>query len=114
MIHLSLNQALANLRHADEDRALLLAGVSHDLRTPLARLRLGIEVGGRDVAERGQRGRFGRVAVRAAQAEWEGHVLEGRELGHQGRRLEHHADLTASGCQVLGEPRPGNRALGWG
>ena len=32
------NQMLAKLRQADEDRALLLAGVSHDLRTPLARL----------------------------------------------------------------------------
>jgi two-component system, OmpR family, osmolarity sensor histidine kinase EnvZ len=42
------NQMLANLRRADEDRALLLAGVSHDLRTPLARLRLGIEVGTQD------------------------------------------------------------------
>jgi two-component system, OmpR family, osmolarity sensor histidine kinase EnvZ len=39
------NQMLANLRQAEQDRALLLAGVSHDLRTPLARLRLGIEVG---------------------------------------------------------------------
>jgi two-component system, OmpR family, osmolarity sensor histidine kinase EnvZ len=42
------NQMLANLRRAEEDRALLLAGVSHDLRTPLARLRLGIEVGAKD------------------------------------------------------------------
>jgi two-component system osmolarity sensor histidine kinase EnvZ len=45
------NQMLANLRRADEDRALLLAGVSHDLRTPLARLRLGIEVGAYDASE---------------------------------------------------------------
>ncbi len=44
------NQMLANLRRADEDRALLLAGVSHDLRTPLARLRLGIEVGTHDAS----------------------------------------------------------------
>jgi two-component system osmolarity sensor histidine kinase EnvZ len=44
------NQMLANLRRADEDRALLLAGVSHDLRTPLARLRLGIEVGAQDAS----------------------------------------------------------------
>ncbi len=44
------NQMLANLRRADEDRALLLAGVSHDLRTPLARLRLGIEVGAYDAS----------------------------------------------------------------
>ncbi|MFI4951579.1 MAG: ATP-binding protein [Burkholderiales bacterium] len=46
------NQMLANLRQAEQDRALLLAGVSHDLRTPLARLRLGIEVGTNDDAMR--------------------------------------------------------------
>ena len=38
------NQMLSNLRQIEQDRAVLLAGVSHDLRTPLARLRLGIEV----------------------------------------------------------------------
>ena len=42
------NHMLANLQQAEQDRTLLLAGVSHDLRTPLARLRLGIEVGTRD------------------------------------------------------------------
>ena len=46
------NRMLANLQQANEDRALLLAGVSHDLRTPLARLRLGIEVGMPDNSER--------------------------------------------------------------
>jgi two-component system osmolarity sensor histidine kinase EnvZ len=40
----------ANLRQLEQDRALLLAGVSHDLRTPLARLRLGIEMQARDEA----------------------------------------------------------------
>ena len=42
------NHMLASLREAERDRALLLAGVSHDLRTPLARLRLGVEVGTND------------------------------------------------------------------
>ena len=37
---------LARAARMDEDRALILAGVSHDLRTPLARLRLGIEMSG--------------------------------------------------------------------
>jgi two-component system osmolarity sensor histidine kinase EnvZ len=46
------NRMLTNLRQAEEDRTLLLAGVSHDLRTPLARLRLGIEVGMHDESER--------------------------------------------------------------
>ncbi|HXX83759.1 MAG TPA: ATP-binding protein [Casimicrobiaceae bacterium] len=46
------NRMLAGLREAGRDRALLLAGVSHDLRTPLARLRLGVEVGVKDDVER--------------------------------------------------------------
>jgi two-component system osmolarity sensor histidine kinase EnvZ len=46
------NRMAANLRQVEQDRALLLAGVSHDLRTPLARLRLGIEMNARDEATR--------------------------------------------------------------
>jgi two-component system osmolarity sensor histidine kinase EnvZ len=40
----SFNQMALNLRQMEDDRRLLLAGVSHDLRTPLARLRLGVEM----------------------------------------------------------------------
>jgi two-component system osmolarity sensor histidine kinase EnvZ len=46
------NQMLAGLRQSEQDRAVLLAGVSHDLRTPLARLRLGLEVGSQDEVTR--------------------------------------------------------------
>lgn len=42
----AFNQMTSNLARMDEDRALILAGVSHDLRTPLARLRLGVEMSG--------------------------------------------------------------------
>ena len=42
----AFNQMAGNLARMDQDRALILAGVSHDLRTPLARLRLGIEMSG--------------------------------------------------------------------
>lgn len=42
----AFNQMTSNLARMDADRALILAGVSHDLRTPLARLRLGIEMSG--------------------------------------------------------------------
>jgi len=38
------NRMTTNLKQLEHDRALLLAGVSHDLRTPLARLRLGLEL----------------------------------------------------------------------
>ncbi len=34
----------ANLARKDRERTIFLAGVSHDLRTPLARLRLGVEM----------------------------------------------------------------------
>jgi two-component system osmolarity sensor histidine kinase EnvZ len=46
------NAMLANLRQIERDRAVLLAGVSHDLRTPLARLRLGVELSQADAATR--------------------------------------------------------------
>ncbi|MEP6720031.1 MAG: ATP-binding protein [Variovorax sp.] len=40
----SFNQLVGSLQQADRERALMLAGVSHDLRTPLTKLRLGIEI----------------------------------------------------------------------
>lgn len=42
----AFNQMSVDLAQLESDRALVLAGVSHDLRTPLARLRLGIELSG--------------------------------------------------------------------
>ncbi len=42
----AFNQMSVDLVQLESDRALVLAGVSHDLRTPLARLRLGIELSG--------------------------------------------------------------------
>ncbi len=47
-----VNGMMASLRQLEHDRAVLLAGVSHDLRTPLARLRLGVEMEARDEATR--------------------------------------------------------------
>lgn len=46
----AFNQMATDLKRLDEERALLLAGVSHDLRTPLSRIRLGIEM----LADKGQ------------------------------------------------------------
>jgi len=40
----SFNQMVKELERIEADRALLLAGISHDLRTPLTRLRLEIEM----------------------------------------------------------------------
>src|SRR5207302_3130916 len=51
-VNYRFNAMIGNLRQIERDRAVLLAGVSHDLRTPLARLRLGIEMSARDEAVR--------------------------------------------------------------
>jgi two-component system osmolarity sensor histidine kinase EnvZ len=48
----TVNQMSRDLQQLDADRALILAGVSHDLRTPLARLRLNVEMSGADDATR--------------------------------------------------------------
>jgi len=50
MLAHAFNQMSTDLARLDSDRALILAGISHDLRTPLARLRMGIELSGADPA----------------------------------------------------------------
>ena len=44
MLSRAFNQMATDRKKLDDERALLLAGVSHDLRTPLARIRLGLEM----------------------------------------------------------------------
>jgi two-component system osmolarity sensor histidine kinase EnvZ len=40
----------SNLESMERERAVVLAGISHDLRTPLSRLRLALEMSGADAA----------------------------------------------------------------
>jgi len=48
----AFNRMASDLAVQESDRALLLAGLSHDLRTPLARLRLAVEMQVYDATER--------------------------------------------------------------
>ncbi|WP_337236118.1 HAMP domain-containing protein, partial [Vibrio cholerae] len=40
----AFNQMSSGIRSLDNDRTLVMAGVSHDLRTPLTRIRLATEM----------------------------------------------------------------------
>jgi len=48
----SFNQMVADLARVESDRAVILAGISHDLRTPLARMQLEVEMARLDDAAR--------------------------------------------------------------
>jgi two-component system osmolarity sensor histidine kinase EnvZ len=45
-LNASFNRMARDIRQTEADRELMLAGISHDLRTPLARMRLEIEMSG--------------------------------------------------------------------
>lgn len=51
-VNRAFNRMAEQLARAEADRRLMLAGISHDLRTPLARLRLEIEMGVPDASTR--------------------------------------------------------------
>ena len=53
-VNASFNRMVADLARSERDRAVLLAGISHDLRTPLTRLRLEVELG--DLPEQARTG----------------------------------------------------------
>ena len=49
----AFNQMAHDLKVQEQNRALILAGISHDLRTPLSRLRLGVEMSSDDTLRDG-------------------------------------------------------------
>jgi two-component system, OmpR family, osmolarity sensor histidine kinase EnvZ len=52
-VNMGFNRMARELAKVEEDRAVMLAGISHDLRTPLARLRLEAEMSVSDEEARG-------------------------------------------------------------
>ena len=51
-VNIEFNRMTQKLAKIEQDRAIMLAGISHDLRTPLARLRLETELSGADAEAR--------------------------------------------------------------
>ncbi|MEN9538889.1 MAG: hypothetical protein RLZZ126_1124 [Pseudomonadota bacterium] len=51
-VNIGFNRMVQRLSAVEQDRAIMLAGISHDLRTPLARLRLETEMSVSDVEAR--------------------------------------------------------------
>ncbi len=51
-VNIEFNRMAQQLAQVEQDRAVMLAGISHDLRTPLARLRLETELSVTDAAAR--------------------------------------------------------------
>ena len=51
-VNIEFNRMSRKLVQAEQDRSIMLAGISHDLRTPLARLRLETELSVSDMAAR--------------------------------------------------------------
>ena len=63
-VNMGFNRMARELAKVEQDRAVMLAGISHDLRTPLARLRLEAEMSVPDEEAQGQHGDGHRPARR--------------------------------------------------
>lgn len=64
----SFNQMVQDLKQVESDRAVILAGISHDLRTPIARMLLEVEMSGLgDEARRGMQSDLAQMEAIIAQ-----------------------------------------------
>ncbi len=124
-VNVAFNRMSEQLARLDQERALLLAGISHDLRTPLARLRLEAEMSVPDararehmVADMGQmEGIIDRFLAHGAPQSFKGQALLLQPLIEQACfaladdpkvRISQHLE---EGLRVLAEPVELLRAL---
>ena len=96
----SFNRMSSDLARLDDDRALILAGVSHDLRTPLTRMRMGIEMMPGDEAERAAM--IGDIEEMDRSI---GQFLDFARLGHDADAPAESADLTTLLVDLAGQYR---------
>ncbi|WP_017234081.1 HAMP domain-containing histidine kinase [Pandoraea sp. B-6] len=113
----SFNQMVEELERLDADRALMLAGISHDLRTPLARLRLETEMSPSDESVKRDMisdieqmddiiGRFldyARPASRTMQSLDLSDIVRDTALAFEGREDLHLSTELADAAPVLAE-----------
>lgn len=134
----SFNRMASDLARIESDRELTLAGISHDIRTPLARMRLEIEMSALDAQVRdslvediqsidrivGQFVEFGRSAGRTAEGPAASRVTLVRisdavadlAAAHRGAiaagMLRLHTRITPDDLSWLGDPMDLRRLLG--
>ncbi|MGL4575078.1 MAG: ATP-binding protein [Burkholderiaceae bacterium] len=85
-VNRSFNHMVSTLAQMEEERAVMLAGVSHDLRTPITRMRLELEMSGlSDEALTGMQGDL---------AQMEGIVNQFMDLARPGTARSEPFDLT--------------------
>lgn len=101
----AVNKMAESLQKADSDRALILAGISHDVRTPLARLGLALELL--------QSERPDEVSeMRQDIEEIDGVIGQFLDFARQGDALRfEHRDLSVIALQVLAQFEQQGRAI---
>jgi two-component system, OmpR family, osmolarity sensor histidine kinase EnvZ len=101
-VNRSFNQMVSSLAKVDEERAVMLAGVSHDLRTPITRMRLELEMSSLSNESRS--------GMESDLAQMEGIVNQFMDLARPGTARQEPIDLAKIASAVTA--RYGNETRG--